>query len=165
MFLLSFNLSFTHLLCLLHPPCRWHRIAISVQKKTVTLILDCKKQITKPLPRSNKPVVDNKGITIFGSRLLDNEVFQVSWNCLCNRFKCYFFHSTLCVNVLTWRQMLEMNKEHKISIDIQTFFGESGNCGLSASTALELDCIWNLQSRWIEVSAFWFCLSLKEISF
>ncbi|KAK3508243.1 hypothetical protein QTP70_017648, partial [Hemibagrus guttatus] len=55
---------------------KWHRIAISVQKKTVTLILDCKKQITRPLPRSNKPVVDNKGITIFGSRLLDNEVFQ-----------------------------------------------------------------------------------------
>ncbi|MCI4395588.1 hypothetical protein PGIGA_G00182460 [Pangasianodon gigas] len=59
---------------------KWHRIAISVQKKNVTLLLDCKKQMTRPLPRSNKPVVDNKGITVFGSRLLDHEVFQVSCN-------------------------------------------------------------------------------------
>lgn len=70
----------------LHQPCRWHRIAISVQKKNVTLLLDCKKQMTRPLPRSNKPVVDNKGITVFGTRLLDHEVFQVSCNWLCDEF-------------------------------------------------------------------------------
>lgn len=58
------------------PNCRWHRIAISVQKKSVTLLLDCKKRVTKPLPRSNNPIIDTKGITVFGSRLLD-EVFQV----------------------------------------------------------------------------------------
>uniref|UniRef100_A0A8B9L734 Collagen, type XI, alpha 2 n=1 Tax=Astyanax mexicanus TaxID=7994 RepID=A0A8B9L734_ASTMX len=56
---------------------KWHRIAISVQKKNVTLLLDCKKRMTKALPRSNKPVLDTKGITVFGARLLDEEVFQV----------------------------------------------------------------------------------------
>uniref|UniRef100_A0A8B9L263 Collagen, type XI, alpha 2 n=1 Tax=Astyanax mexicanus TaxID=7994 RepID=A0A8B9L263_ASTMX len=55
---------------------KWHRIAISVQKKNVTLLLDCKKRMTKALPRSNKPVLDTKGITVFGARLLDEEVFQ-----------------------------------------------------------------------------------------
>uniref|UniRef100_A0A8C1YYL3 Collagen, type XI, alpha 2 n=1 Tax=Cyprinus carpio TaxID=7962 RepID=A0A8C1YYL3_CYPCA len=55
---------------------KWHRIAISVQKKNITLILDCKNRITKTLARSNKPVLDTKGITVFGARLLDAEVFQ-----------------------------------------------------------------------------------------
>ncbi|XP_075437507.1 collagen alpha-1(V) chain-like, partial [Ascaphus truei] len=55
---------------------KWHRIALSVQKKSVTLILDCKKKITKPLPRGNKPSVDTKGITVFGTRLLDDESFE-----------------------------------------------------------------------------------------
>uniref|UniRef100_A0A8C1QZ86 Collagen, type XI, alpha 2 n=1 Tax=Cyprinus carpio TaxID=7962 RepID=A0A8C1QZ86_CYPCA len=55
---------------------KWHRIAISVQKKNITLILDCKNRITKTLPRSNNPVLDTKGITVFGARLLDEEVFQ-----------------------------------------------------------------------------------------
>uniref|UniRef100_A0A8C2H3Q9 Collagen, type XI, alpha 2 n=1 Tax=Cyprinus carpio TaxID=7962 RepID=A0A8C2H3Q9_CYPCA len=61
---------------------KWHRIAISVQKKNITLILDCKNRITKTLARSNKPVLDTKGITVFGARLLDAEVFQV-WYTLC----------------------------------------------------------------------------------
>uniref|UniRef100_A0A673M0K5 Thrombospondin-like N-terminal domain-containing protein n=1 Tax=Sinocyclocheilus rhinocerous TaxID=307959 RepID=A0A673M0K5_9TELE len=56
---------------------KWHHIAISVQKKNITLILDCKNRITKTLPRSNNPVLDTKGITVFGARLLDEEVFQV----------------------------------------------------------------------------------------
>uniref|UniRef100_A0A674BV28 Collagen, type XI, alpha 2 n=1 Tax=Salmo trutta TaxID=8032 RepID=A0A674BV28_SALTR len=56
---------------------KWHRIAISVSKKNVTLLLDCKKRMTRALPRSNSPVVDTKGITVFGARLLDDEVFQV----------------------------------------------------------------------------------------
>ncbi|XP_042601348.1 collagen alpha-1(V) chain-like isoform X2 [Cyprinus carpio] len=55
---------------------KWHRIAVSVQKKNITLILDCKNRITKTLARSNKPVLDTKGITVFGARLLDAEVFQ-----------------------------------------------------------------------------------------
>uniref|UniRef100_A0A3P9AEX3 Fibrillar collagen NC1 domain-containing protein n=1 Tax=Esox lucius TaxID=8010 RepID=A0A3P9AEX3_ESOLU len=55
---------------------KWHRIAISVSKQSVTLILDCKKRVTRPLPRSPSPVMDTKGITVFGARLLDEEVFQ-----------------------------------------------------------------------------------------
>lgn len=57
--------------------CRWHRVAFSVSKKNVTLLLDCKKKMTRPLPRGNKAVVDTNGITVFGARLLDEEVFQV----------------------------------------------------------------------------------------
>lgn len=57
--------------------CRWHRIALSVSKKNVTLLLDCKKKMTRPLPRSNSAEVDTNGITVFGARLLDEEVFQV----------------------------------------------------------------------------------------
>ncbi|TNM93176.1 hypothetical protein fugu_018578 [Takifugu bimaculatus] len=55
---------------------KWHRIALSVSKKNVTLLLDCKKKMTRPLPRSNSAEVDTNGITVFGARLLDEEVFQ-----------------------------------------------------------------------------------------
>ncbi|CAG5888980.1 unnamed protein product [Menidia menidia] len=55
---------------------KWHRIAISVSKKNVTLLLDCKKKMTRPLPRGNHAEVDTNGITVFGARLLDEEVFQ-----------------------------------------------------------------------------------------
>lgn len=44
----------------------------------MTLLLDCKKKMTRPLPRGNKAEVDTNGITVFGARLLDEEVFQVS---------------------------------------------------------------------------------------
>lgn len=60
---------------------RWHRIAISVSKKNVTLLLDCKKKMTRPLPRGNNAEVDTNGITVFGARLLDEEVFQVRITC------------------------------------------------------------------------------------
>lgn len=43
----------------------------------MTLLLDCKKKMTRPLPRGNKAEVDTNGITVFGARLLDEEVFQV----------------------------------------------------------------------------------------
>uniref|UniRef100_UPI00398EF2EF collagen alpha-1(XI) chain-like n=1 Tax=Pristiophorus japonicus TaxID=55135 RepID=UPI00398EF2EF len=55
----------------------WHRLAISVQKKKITMIVDCKKTVTKPLPRSNRPIIDTKGIVVFGTRILDEEVFEV----------------------------------------------------------------------------------------
>lgn len=57
--------------------CRWHRVAISVEKKTVTMIVDCKKKATKPLGRSERAIVDTNGITVFGTRILDEEVFEV----------------------------------------------------------------------------------------
>uniref|UniRef100_A0ACB8F0N5 Collagen alpha-1(V) chain n=1 Tax=Sphaerodactylus townsendi TaxID=933632 RepID=A0ACB8F0N5_9SAUR len=56
---------------------RWHRIAISVHRKNVTLILDCKKKITKFLDRSDHPLIDVNGIIVFGTRILDEEVFEL----------------------------------------------------------------------------------------
>ena len=58
--------------------CRWHRIALSIHRKNVTLILDCKKKMTTFLDRSNHPVIDVNGIIVFGTRILDEEVFEVS---------------------------------------------------------------------------------------
>lgn len=34
--------------------------------------------MTRPLPRNNNAEVDTNGITVFGARLLDEEVFQVT---------------------------------------------------------------------------------------
>lgn len=48
-----------------------------MQKKNVTLILDCKKKITKFLDRSDHPIIDVNGIIVFGTRILDEEVFEV----------------------------------------------------------------------------------------
>ncbi|KAI4896276.1 hypothetical protein NFI96_020229 [Prochilodus magdalenae] len=57
---------------------KWHRVAISVEKKTVTIIVDCKKKITKPLDRSDQAALDTNGITVFGSRILDEEVYETA---------------------------------------------------------------------------------------
>lgn len=58
---------------------RWHRVALSVDKKSVTIIVDCKKKVTRPLRRSSRAVIDTEGITVFGTRILDEEVFEVRW--------------------------------------------------------------------------------------
>uniref|UniRef100_A0A671X803 Collagen type V alpha 1 chain n=1 Tax=Sparus aurata TaxID=8175 RepID=A0A671X803_SPAAU len=55
---------------------KWHRVAISVHKQTITLILDCKKKTAQRLLRSASPIVDTKGIVVFGTRILDEEVFE-----------------------------------------------------------------------------------------
>uniref|UniRef100_A0A7N8XQQ5 Procollagen, type V, alpha 1 n=1 Tax=Mastacembelus armatus TaxID=205130 RepID=A0A7N8XQQ5_9TELE len=55
---------------------KWHRVAISVHKQTITLILDCKKKTTQKLLRSPSPIIDTKGIIVFGTRILDEEVFE-----------------------------------------------------------------------------------------
>ncbi|KAJ8792399.1 hypothetical protein J1605_019618 [Eschrichtius robustus] len=57
---------------------KWHRIALSIHRKNVTLILDCKKKMTTFLDRSNHPVIDVNGIIVFGTRILDEEVFELS---------------------------------------------------------------------------------------
>uniref|UniRef100_A0A3Q2GLF4 Thrombospondin-like N-terminal domain-containing protein n=1 Tax=Cyprinodon variegatus TaxID=28743 RepID=A0A3Q2GLF4_CYPVA len=59
---------------------KWHRVAISVEKKSVTIFVDCKKKVTKPLKRSDQAVINTEGITVFGTRILDDEVFEVSLN-------------------------------------------------------------------------------------
>ncbi|EPY82740.1 hypothetical protein CB1_000631003 [Camelus ferus] len=58
---------------------KWHRIALSIHKKNVTLILDCKKKTTKFLDRSDHPMIDVNGIIVFGTRILDEEVFEGRW--------------------------------------------------------------------------------------
>lgn len=62
---------------------RWHRVAISVEKKNVTIIVDCKKKITKQLLRSDHASINTNGITVFGTRILDEEVFQVRFAMWC----------------------------------------------------------------------------------
>lgn len=42
----------------------------------MTMIVDCKKKTTKPLDRSEKAIVDTNGIMVFGTRILDEEVFE-----------------------------------------------------------------------------------------
>uniref|UniRef100_W5LKT5 Thrombospondin-like N-terminal domain-containing protein n=1 Tax=Astyanax mexicanus TaxID=7994 RepID=W5LKT5_ASTMX len=56
---------------------KWHRVAISVEKKSVTMIVDCKKKVTRPLNRSDRSVINTDGITVFGTRILDEDVFEV----------------------------------------------------------------------------------------
>lgn len=51
-----------------------------MEKKSVTMIIDCNKKTTKPLERSDKTIVDTNGITVFGTRILDEEVFEVKIN-------------------------------------------------------------------------------------
>lgn len=52
-------------------------MAISVEKNAVTIVLDCQRKLTKPLPRSERASIDTNGITVFGTRFLDADVFQV----------------------------------------------------------------------------------------
>lgn len=67
-----------HWLILLSSLLRWHRIAYSVEDKSVTLYLDCKKVQTLELMRGDGPVVSTEGVVVFGTRLLDEEVFEVN---------------------------------------------------------------------------------------
>lgn len=59
------------------PPTRWHRIAYSVEGQAVTLYLDCVKHETLELRRGFDPHVSTEGVTVFGTRLLDEGVFEV----------------------------------------------------------------------------------------
>uniref|UniRef100_A0A4W5K6I7 Thrombospondin-like N-terminal domain-containing protein n=1 Tax=Hucho hucho TaxID=62062 RepID=A0A4W5K6I7_9TELE len=60
---------------------KWHRVAISVHKQSITIILDCKKKTSQKLSRSPHPIIDTKGIVVFGTRILDEEVFEVDLLC------------------------------------------------------------------------------------
>lgn len=53
-------------------------MAVAVKGQSVTLIVDCKKRVSRPLPRSVNPVLDTRGVVIFGAHILDDEVFEVS---------------------------------------------------------------------------------------
>lgn len=44
----------------------------------MTITVDCKKKLTKPLGRSDRAGLDTNGITVFGTRILDEEAFEVN---------------------------------------------------------------------------------------
>lgn len=48
-----------------------------MQNKSVTLYLDCKRVETLDLLRGDNAVVSTDGVTVFGTRLLDEDVFEV----------------------------------------------------------------------------------------
>lgn len=55
---------------------KWHRIAYSVLDKSVTLYVDCQKIETLDLLRGDNAIVSTEGVTVFGTRLLDEDVFE-----------------------------------------------------------------------------------------
>ncbi|KAM9314869.1 collagen alpha-1(XI) chain-like [Pholidichthys leucotaenia] len=55
---------------------KWHRVAYSVDGQSVTLYLDCEKLDTLDLLRGHDPHVSTEGATVFGTRLLDEAVFE-----------------------------------------------------------------------------------------
>uniref|UniRef100_A0A3P9H2A0 Laminin G domain-containing protein n=1 Tax=Oryzias latipes TaxID=8090 RepID=A0A3P9H2A0_ORYLA len=55
---------------------KWHRVALSVEKKSVSIFVDCRKKGTRPLQRSGGAVISTDGITVFGTRILDEQVFE-----------------------------------------------------------------------------------------
>lgn len=70
-------------------PTRWHRVAYSVEGQSVTLYLDCVKLDTLDLLRGYDPHVSTEGATVFGTRLLDEGVFEVGLSlcviqCVCS---------------------------------------------------------------------------------
>ena len=52
-------------------------MAYSVEGQSVTLYLDCEKVDTMELLRGPDPQISTGGVTVFGTRLLDEEVFEV----------------------------------------------------------------------------------------
>lgn len=48
-----------------------------MQDKSVTLYLDCRRVETLELLRGDNAVVSTEGVTVFGTRLLDEDVFEV----------------------------------------------------------------------------------------
>lgn len=84
-------------------------MAISVEKKSITMIIDCKKKISKPLDRSNKAVISTEGITVFGTRILDEEVFEVrAAFCLNLRPRCSFEHCSESFHHLEFMGMFRL---------------------------------------------------------
>lgn len=64
-------------------PARWHRVAYSVEGQLVTLYLDCVRLDTLDLLRGFDPQVSTEGVTVFGTRLLDEGVFEVGVCLVC----------------------------------------------------------------------------------
>lgn len=58
-------------------------MAYSVEGQSVTLYLDCVKLETLDLLRGHDPHVSTEGVTVFGTRLLDEDVFEVCASIVC----------------------------------------------------------------------------------
>uniref|UniRef100_A0A3B3IKB1 Thrombospondin-like N-terminal domain-containing protein n=1 Tax=Oryzias latipes TaxID=8090 RepID=A0A3B3IKB1_ORYLA len=100
---------------------KWHRVAISVHKQSITLILDCKKKTTQKLLRSPQPVIDTKGIIVFGTRILDEEfVFCSFWLFGFNFSGVY--HVMFGVATLTCVKCDGCNRENPVNFQNKTFF-------------------------------------------
>uniref|UniRef100_S4RLG3 Laminin G domain-containing protein n=1 Tax=Petromyzon marinus TaxID=7757 RepID=S4RLG3_PETMA len=55
---------------------KWHRVAFSVEGKRVSLYVDCKLVGTQRLGRGSSPRLDTRGIMVFGTRILDDDVYE-----------------------------------------------------------------------------------------
>uniref|UniRef100_A0A3Q3RV35 Collagen alpha-1(XI) chain-like n=1 Tax=Mastacembelus armatus TaxID=205130 RepID=A0A3Q3RV35_9TELE len=75
---------------------KWHRVAYRVEGQLVTLYLDCDKLDTLDLLRGHDPHISTDGVTVFGTRLLDEDVFEVGMSvcaftvcvCVCYIIRC-----------------------------------------------------------------------------
>ncbi|XP_061436068.1 collagen alpha-2(XI) chain-like [Lethenteron reissneri] len=54
----------------------WHRVAVSVRGTKVTLLVDCRERWAGELGRSGDARIDTRGVTIVGTRILDDEHFE-----------------------------------------------------------------------------------------
>ena len=70
-------------------------MAYRVEGQSVTLYLDCVKLVTLDVLRGPDPEVSLEGVTVFGTRLLDDDVFEVGmqicasvYMCVCLRMLC-----------------------------------------------------------------------------
>lgn len=129
---------------------RWHRVAISVEKKTVTIIVDCKKKITKNLLRSDHASINTNGITVFGTRILDEEVFQVGFVNMSIVIKLTYILVPLLGSVLAyWAKMLRSR-----SMTIKAFLQNSNiDCACRFQTLPEVLCPWGFYLKRHEISA------------
>lgn len=57
---------------------RWHRIGLSVKGDSMTLIVDCDKQITKPLERLPTSKLNIKGVITMGMQISNEDFFIVN---------------------------------------------------------------------------------------
>lgn len=78
---------------------RWHRLAFSIKGDAVTLIVDCKDQITKQLRRESSSQINTAGIILIGYQLLDEEFYTVCFICKFNEFK----YRIICVTIFVGR--------------------------------------------------------------
>lgn len=57
-------------------PCRWHRVAVSVDGGTVTVVADCEAQ--PPVLGQGPRFISTAGLTMLGSQDLGEETFEVA---------------------------------------------------------------------------------------